>query len=102
MRAPASDPLNLVLYYRDINDPNNPVDIATETVEPTGQSSTLLQDYSVWLPTVNSGDAWAGKTIGVAIRASGAPDIAGGFWDLDNVRLVESLPVPDSVLMVME
>ena len=56
---------------------------------PNGQSSTQLQDFSVVLPTVRPGDAWAGKTIGVAIRAAGA---AGGFWDLDNVRLVESLP----------
>ena len=101
-RAPASDPLDVVLYYRDVNDLNNPVDIATKTVEPTGLSSTLLQDFSVWLPTVNSGDAWAGKTIGVAIRASGAPDIAGGFWDLDNVRLAESLPGPGLALTVKE
>jgi hypothetical protein len=101
-RAPASDPLDVVLYYRDVNDLNNPVDIATKTVEPTGLSSTLLQDFSVWLPTVNSGDAWAGKTIGVAIRASGAPDIAGGFWDLDYVRLIESPPDPEAVLTVKE
>jgi uncharacterized protein YlxP (DUF503 family) len=100
--APASDPLDLVLYYRDVNDPNNVVDIATKTVEPTGLSSKLLQDFSVWLPTVNSGDAWADKTIGVAIRASGSPDIAGGFWDLDNVRLIETLPDLEAELTVKE
>jgi len=44
----------------------------------------------VYLPTVQPDDAWAGKAIGVAIRAAGAP---GGFWDLDDVRLVELLPV---------
>ncbi|MGB2865685.1 MAG: hypothetical protein WBC05_20305 [Sedimentisphaerales bacterium] len=81
------DTLELVLYYRDANDV---VDIANQTVEATDQSYTQLQDFSVSLPTVRPGDAWAGKNIGVAIRATGAP---GGFWDLDNVRLIESAPV---------
>ena len=85
------DTLELVLYYRDANDV---VDIAHQTVEATGQSYTKLQDFSLYLPTVQSGDAWAGKNIGVAIRATGAP---GGFWDLDNVRLAESLPVSISI-----
>ncbi len=35
---------------------------------------------------------WAGKNIGVAIRATG---LAGGFWVLDNVRLTELPTVPD-------
>ncbi|MEK7996011.1 MAG: hypothetical protein AAB403_19600, partial [Planctomycetota bacterium] len=84
---PPGDTLNLVLYYLD---GNTPVDIASQSVEAGGVSSTYLQDVSLYLPTVNSGDAWAGKSIGVAIRAAGQ---AGGFWDLDNVRLAESLPV---------
>jgi len=84
---PPGDTLNLVLYYLD---GNTPVDIVSQSVEAGGVSSTQLQDVSVYLPTVNSNDAWAGKNIGVAIRAAGQ---AGGFWDLDNVRLVESLPV---------
>jgi len=75
-----------VLYYVD---DANAVDIVQQTVPATGLSSTHLHDFSVYLPTVGSADAWAGKTIGVAIRAVGA---AGGFWDLDDVRLVESMP----------
>jgi len=81
------DTLELVLYYLDANDV---VDIAIETVVATGQSSIQLQDFSLELPTVQAGDNWAGMNIGIALRASGQP---GGFWDLDNVRLVESLPV---------
>ena len=81
------DTLGLVLYYRDANDV---VDIAHQTVEATGQSYTQLQDFSLDLPTVQAGDAWAGKAIGIALRAAGQ---AGGFWDLDNVRLIESAPV---------
>ena len=80
------DTMELVLYYLD---GNQPVDIVHQAVEPNGLSSTQLQDFSVSLPTVQPGDAWAGKAIGVAIRAAGK---AGGFWDLDNVRLEESLP----------
>jgi len=85
--AEAVDTLELVLYYLD---DANAVDIVRQTVPATGLSMTLLQDFSVYLPTVGSADAWAGKTIGVAIRAVGA---GGGFWDLDHVRLTESLPV---------
>jgi hypothetical protein len=78
------DTVEIVLYY--LAD-NKSVDIVHQTVEATGLSSTQLQDFSVYLSTVQSNDAWAGKSIGVAIRAAGA---AGGFWDLDNVRLAES------------
>ena len=81
------DTLELVLYYRDANDV---VDIAHKTVEATGQSYTILQDFSLELPTVQAADDWAGMNIGIALRAAGQP---GGFWDLDNVRLIESAPV---------
>ncbi|MHC4439528.1 MAG: hypothetical protein ACYS3S_19400, partial [Planctomycetota bacterium] len=81
------DTLELVLYYRDANDV---MDIAYQTVEAMGLSSIELQDFSLELVTVQAGDAWAGKAIGVALRAAGQP---GGFWDLDNVRLIESAPV---------
>jgi hypothetical protein len=80
------DALELVLYYRNGLEA---VDIAHQTVEATGLYSTELKDFSLYLPTVQFGDAWAGMTIGVALRAAGMP---GGFWDLDNVRLVESAP----------
>jgi hypothetical protein len=81
------DTFELVLYYRDANEP---VDIVHLTVEATGLSSTQLTDVSLYLPTVQAGDAWAGMAIGVALRANGMP---GGFWDLDHVRLIESPPV---------
>ncbi len=82
-----ADTIDLVLYYLDGNEPK---DIVHQTVKPNGLSSTQLQDFAAVLPTVRAEDAWAGKTIGVAIRAAGK---AGGFWDLDNVRLTESMPV---------
>ncbi|MEA3224784.1 MAG: hypothetical protein U9Q07_02455, partial [Planctomycetota bacterium] len=85
------DTLELVLYYRDVNDV---VDITHETVDATGLSSTELMDFSLYLPVVQSGDAWAGMTIGVALRAAGMP---GGFWDIDDVRLIESVPASISI-----
>ncbi len=84
------DTLELALYYRDANDPNKTITIITQTVEASGLLSTQLKDFSVYLQTVESNAVWAGKAIGIAIRATGA---AGGFWDLDNVRLDELLPV---------
>jgi len=90
------DTLELVFYYRDANDI---VDIAHQTVEAAGQSYTQLQDFSLELPAVQAGDAWAGMSIGIALRAAGRP---GGFWDLDNVRLIKSLPDPEAALTVKE
>ena len=91
------DTLELALYYRDANDVV--VDIAIQTVEAAGQSYTQLQDFSLEMPAVQSGDDWAGKAIGIALRSAGQP---GGFWDLDNVRLIESSPDPDIALTVKE
>ncbi|GAG34376.1 unnamed protein product, partial [marine sediment metagenome] len=88
------DTFELVLYYRDANEP---VDIVRQAVEAAGLSSTQLVDVSLYLPTVQPGDAWAGMAIGVALRATGAP---GGFWDMDHVRLIESLLDPPLVLTV--
>ncbi|UCD50560.1 MAG: hypothetical protein JSW27_23920 [Phycisphaerales bacterium] len=85
------DTLELVLYYRDANEP---VDIVHEAVTADGLSATQLQDFAVHLPTIRADDAWAGQTIGVAIRAAGVP---GGFWDLDHVRLDELYPVAIAV-----
>ncbi|TKJ32609.1 MAG: hypothetical protein CEE38_22860 [Planctomycetes bacterium B3_Pla] len=97
-----SDPIELSLYYRDANNPNLSIDIVSLTVGTTGISSTKLQDFSVHLPTVNPDDTWAGQNIGIAIRATGIPFEAGGFWDLDNVRLAESLPDPEIALTIKE
>ena len=76
-----ADTLQLAFYYVD---DHNPVDIAQVTLPATGLSSTMLKDFSVYLPAVQTDDAWVDQPIGIALRATGA---AGGFWDLDQVRL---------------
>jgi hypothetical protein len=82
-------PLDMMELAFHFYDQNEPVDIITQAVDTIGLSSGQLQDVSVYLPSVQSLDAWAGKTIGIAIRAEGMP---GGFWILDKVRLTESMP----------
>ena len=88
------DKLELVLYYRNGLET---ADIALRAVEPAGLSATELKDFSLYLPTVEPGDPWAAMTIGVALRAAG---MAGGFWDLDSVRLAESAVGDEAVLTV--
>ena len=97
MRFPPSmlepvDTLELALYYRDGNEP---VDIVQEIIPATGLSSRSLRDFSVYLSPVQADDPWADKPIGIAMRSRGA---AGGYWDLDKVRLGQSLPSPDFIL----
>jgi len=94
MRFPPSmtepvDTLQLAFYYRDGNEP---VDIVQEIVPATGLSSRNLRDFSVYLPPVKANDSWVDKPIGIAIRSVGA---AGGYWDLDNVRLGRWFPSED-------
>ena len=84
------DSLELVLYY---SDGTKKVDIVSQTILPIAWSQGL-KDYSVYLPAVSADDPWAGQTIGIAIRFGGT---AGGFWDIDNVRLAETYPVPISI-----
>jgi hypothetical protein len=69
------------MYYHDGNEP---VDIVSQAVTMAGLSSTVLKDVSVYLPAIQLDQPWAGAPVGVALRATGP---AGGFWDLDHVRL---------------
>ena len=40
---------------------------------------------------MEASDPWAGQHIGVQILSSVSPGLEGGYWDLDNVRLVSTL-----------
>lgn len=81
-------PLEVSLYYRDPAD--NRVTVAaigitnSLTVFPT---NTHLIDFTVNVPTVQAGDAWAGKNMGILFLSTVSPGLEGGYWDLDNVRL---------------
>lgn len=84
--------LQLSLYYRDAG--SNPVTVAATTVTnlPSvfGTNRQFL-DFQTIVLTVKTNDAWAGKHIGIQLASTVGGDLAGGFWDVDNVRLTESL-----------
>jgi hypothetical protein len=83
------NPLILEFLYWNVFEP---VSITTVQVPLTGLTSTYLEDFTLNLSTVQADDAWADENIGISIRATG---IEGGFWDLDNVRVMEFPGTPD-------
>jgi hypothetical protein len=86
------------LYYVDAG--NNRVKIADLPVNVYALALSAtpfqLQDFSVTVPTVGIGDAWAGMPIGIDFRSAGT---GGGFADLDNVRLT-AVPEPATLAML--
>ena len=84
--------LELRLYYRDAS--SNRVTIATTTITNSTElftSNTNLVDFTVTVPVVRSDAAWAGQHIGIFCLSTVPPELTGGYWDLDNVRLVSTL-----------
>jgi hypothetical protein len=50
-------------------------------------------DFQVQVPGVRPTDPWAGQNIGIQLLATpnfNYPNQWGGFWDADNVRLMET------------
>ena len=88
--------LQLSLYYRDAS--SNMVIVAATTITNSTTlfpTNTNLVDFQVQVSAVQPGDAWAGRNIGVQIASTVGFDIPGGYWDVDNVRLVEEISVPN-------
>jgi hypothetical protein len=86
--------LQLSLYYRDAD--SNLVTVAATTVTNTAltfPTNTHFVDFAVQVPAVMATDPWANQNIGVQIASTVGFDLAGGYWDLDNVCLVET-PLP--------
>lgn len=85
-------PLQASLYYRDAT--NNKVLVAATTITYSASyfsNRTHFVDFSVVTPTVNTGDPWAGKNIGIQFLSVVSPELAGGYWDLEHVRLTSSV-----------
>ncbi|HEY3862167.1 MAG TPA: hypothetical protein VGO59_09790 [Verrucomicrobiae bacterium] len=88
--------LQMSLYYRDSN--SNMVTVAASTVTfdtNVFTNLTHLTDFTVALPKVQASDAWAGQNIGIQLICTTPTNLAAGYWDVDNVRLLESLYVPN-------
>jgi hypothetical protein len=80
------------LYYRD--GASNRVTIASTTITNTSElfpTRTQLIDFAVRVPSVQASDAWAGKRIGIRLASTVGFDLLGGYWDVDHVRLTESV-----------
>ena len=101
--TPASQ-FRISLYYRDTanttNDPLGERTIVSSTLvnyDPlvfvNGPTPSLV-DYTASVPGVQATDLWAGQHIGIMLdEVAGAGSFA--YWDFDNVRLVETAPVPE-------
>ena len=84
--------LLLSLYYRDALSNRVVVASAIATFDTNVFNSlTHLLDFQVNVPGVKTTDAWAGQNIGIQFESIAAPNLIGGVWDLDNVRLIESV-----------
>jgi hypothetical protein len=84
--------IQLSLYYRDAA--SNIVTVAATNVTYLTNVFTnlaLLTDFQVQLPGVTAADPWAGQNIGIELLCTPSLALAGGFWDADNVRLVDTV-----------
>jgi hypothetical protein len=88
--------MQLSLYYRDAA--SNLVTVAATMVTNTASTfsnTTHLVDFTVDVPAVQPSDAWAGQYIGIQLLSTVGFDMTGGYWDVDNVRLSETIEVPN-------
>ncbi|MBM3878688.1 MAG: hypothetical protein FJ387_03065 [Verrucomicrobia bacterium] len=83
--------LELSLYYRDDSGALQTVDATTVTHSlSTFPNLTRLVDFTLESAPVQATDPWAGRHLGVRLLSTVNPALAGGYWDLDQVRLTMS------------
>jgi hypothetical protein len=58
---------------------------------------TEFTEIRLLTPTVKAGDAWAGKAVGIRFISTVRPELQGGYWDLDQVRLTAVGETPSTV-----
>ena len=94
--------LDLSLYYLDASD--NKVTVGSTTITYSSAAFPLtsplnLIDYSVNVPAVQAGDAWAGQHIGIEIESTVSAQLTTfANWDFDNVRLTAA-PEPAALTL---
>lgn len=85
-------PLQASLYYRD--PASNKVFVAATTIAYSANyfsNRTHLIDFTVTVPVVRATDPWSNQYIGIQFLSTVSPELAGGYWDLDNIRLKSTL-----------
>jgi len=93
-------PIEIRLYYRDAADEKVTVGAKTYTYDLSSGYVKHFIDVQLDVPQVKETDPWAGKNIGVQLISTltfpedldPVTGRAGGYWDLDNVRLKGSWP----------
>jgi len=98
---PAGATLMASLYYLDAQ--SNRVTVASVPIvydTNTFPNRTRAVDFSAATSFVKTADAWSGKNIGIAFDTAVGPQNAGGYWDLENVRLTSenapgTIPIPN-------
>ncbi len=95
-------PIEIRLYYRDAEENRVTIGATTYTYDINIGLVKHFIDVQLDIPQVQMSDQWVGKNIGVQLvsmltLADLDPETgrAGGFWDLDNVRLTSSTPTAD-------
>jgi hypothetical protein len=78
--------LDLSLYYR--GEGTNRIRVATTRVSnDLSQPRNRFADYQVRVPVVRTSDPWVGRSLGIELLSTVTEAEAGGYWDLDHVRL---------------
>lgn len=81
-------PLEASLYYRDAT--SNKVIVAATTITYSSayfSNRTQFVDFTVATSVVRADDPWSGQNIGIQFLSTVSSNLAGGYWDLDHVRL---------------
>lgn len=84
--------VEMSLYYRDAS--SNQVTVAATNIVYSStvfSNQTHFIDGQLTLPAVKPSDAWVGKKLGVQFLSTVDFASAGGYWDIDNVRLTSVL-----------
>jgi hypothetical protein len=93
-------PMEIRLFYRDAGDNRVTIDATEITNDNDTGVLSHLTDYHVDIPTVSAADPWAGKSIGVQLISTAPPTQFPGYWDIDNVRLVSTVPEPGCLALL--
>lgn len=86
--------LEAALYYRD--SASNQVVVASSNIVHSAAvftNTTHFIDFQLDVPAVKDSDPWAGQHIGIRLLSTVAPNLVGGYWDIDNVRLTATAGV---------
>ncbi len=94
--------LEVSFYHRDPS--GHPVTIVATNIvhDPaTFPTNTRFVEFQLKTPTVKADDPWAGQNLGVQILSTVSPEAAGGYWDIDNVRVTSSREPSFSTALVV-